>query len=99
MTMRTRNQPSPGVAARFSDLDRARAAIEALENSGVDGDDIKLLGPAAQHAAAETTKNDADRRAVTHVLGRVTMAAVVWGAVGLLGGLALGAVVLWISGS
>ncbi len=97
--MGTRHQPAPDVAARFPDLDRARAAIEALENSGVDGDDIKLLGPAAQQAATEPTKTAADSRAVTHVFWRVTRASVIWGAVGVLVGLAVGALVLWAFGS
>jgi hypothetical protein len=96
--MRSR-QPVPDVAARFSDLEHARAAIEALENSGVDGDDIKLLGSAAEEAAIEPTQSDADRRAVKQVLSHTARASVVWGLIGAVAGLAVGAFVLWISGS
>jgi hypothetical protein len=72
--METPPERAPDVAARFSDLAHARAAIEALENSGVDGDDIELLGRTAEQAAAEPRQSDADRRAVSHVLWRVIRA-------------------------
>lgn len=97
--MPTGRQPAPDIAARFSDLEHARAAIEALENSGVDGDDIKLLGPAAQQAATAPAKTGADERAVRHVLWNVTKASVVWGIVGAVVGAGVGAIVLAAAGS
>jgi hypothetical protein len=99
MIMATPREHAPDVTARFSDLEHARAAIEALENSGVDGDDIELLGPVADHAVAEPRQSDADRRAVSHVLWRVTRAGAVWGAAGALAGGGIGALILWAGGA
>src|SRR5262245_22874778 len=64
------------VGARFADLARARAAIEALQIVGVDGDDISLLSPFSDPAHPSTQV--ADRRIVGY-LGRRIVAGVVLG--------------------
>ncbi len=100
--MRTRHHAMagvPDVAARFADMPHARAAIEALENSGVDGDDIVLTGTRALEAEAAPTKTAADSRAVTHVFVRTVRAIMLWAVAGIAVGLAVGAIILWISGS
>jgi hypothetical protein len=89
----------PDVAARFEDMQHARKAIAALENSGVDGDDIILTGTRALEAEATPRKTEADSRAVAHVFARTLRAIVVWGVAGIAVGLAVGAIILWISGS
>ncbi|HEX4778240.1 MAG TPA: hypothetical protein VFW74_15795 [Acidimicrobiia bacterium] len=100
--MRTRHHAMagvPDVAARFADMDHARTAIEALENSGVDGGDIILTGTRALEAESAPTKTGADSRAVTHVFARTLRAIVLWGVAGIAVGLAVGAIILWVSGS
>ena len=100
--MRTRHHAMagvPDVAARFADMEHARTAIEALENSGVDGDDIVLTGSRALAAESTPTKTAADSRAMTHVFVRTLRSIVLWGLAGIAVGLAVGAIILWISGS
>lgn len=100
--MRTRHHAMagvPDVAARFADMEHARTAIEALENSGVDGDDIILTGSRALEAVSTPLKASADSRAVTHVFARSLRAIVLWGLAGIAVGLAIGAIILSVSGS
>jgi hypothetical protein len=49
---------APAVAARFATPTAARVVIEALENGGIDGNNIELLEPAAALAPAQTRKTD-----------------------------------------
>jgi hypothetical protein len=75
----------PSLAAQFGTPGDARAAIEALENHGIDGLAITVLdGP------DEDRRQVADRRALVHVGGRV--------AKGLALGAMVGAVVLGVVG-
>ena len=56
----------PSLAAEFGTPGDARAAMEALENHGIDGLEITVLdGPGDDH------RRPADRRALVHVGGRV----------------------------
>jgi hypothetical protein len=73
------------LAAEFGTSGDARAAIEALENHGIDGLEITVLDdPGNDH------RRPADRRALVHVGGRV--------AKGIALGAAAGAVVLGLVG-
>src|ERR671911_600109 len=67
----------PSLAAEFGTPGDARAAMEALENHGIDGLEITVLdGPADDH------RRPADRRALVHVSGRVAKGAVLGALVG-----------------
>jgi O-antigen ligase len=84
--MPTQNQRRrPSLSAEFGTPGDARAAIEALENHGIDGLEITILG-----GLGEDHRRPADRRALVHVSGRVAKGAV-------LGALA-GAAVLGVVG-
>jgi hypothetical protein len=84
--MPTQNQRRrPSLAAEFGTPGDARAAMEALENHGIDGLEITVLdGPGDDH------RRPADRRALVHVGGRV--------AKGIALGAVVGAVVLGLVG-
>jgi hypothetical protein len=56
----------PNLIAEFGTAGDARAAIEALENHGIDGLEVAMLG-----GDGEGRRQPADRRAMTHVGGRV----------------------------
>jgi hypothetical protein len=82
-TQSSRRRPS--LVAEFGTPGDARAAIEALENHGIDGLEITVLdGPGDDH------RRPADRRALVHVGGRV--------AKGIALGAVTGAVVLGLVG-
>jgi hypothetical protein len=87
-------QPRPpgvtaAVAASFPSMESARVAIEALENAGVDGDDIELLGQPADAARTPGDPKPTDRRVALHLVRRIAIGAVV----GALAGVALGVLV------
>jgi hypothetical protein len=82
------------VAANFPDMQAARSAIEALENAGVDGDDIDLLGRRAEAARVPTSPARADRRVAVHMVQRIALGALVGAAGGAVVGVVLGLVVL-----
>ena len=87
----------PTLAARFESPEQARAAIQRLENSGIDGTDIELLGSGADKARVPRAPGPQDRRFTRYIVPRVAIGAVVGavaGAVlGLIVGLIVGAVV------
>jgi hypothetical protein len=60
----------PTLIAEFGTPGDARTAIEALENHGIDGLEITVLD-----GATEDRRQPADRRALTHVGGRVAKGA------------------------
>jgi hypothetical protein len=75
----------PSLTAEFGTPGDARAAMEALENHGIDGLEITVLdGPGDDH------RRPADRRALVHVGGRV--------AKGIALGAAAGAAMLGVVG-
>jgi len=79
--MPTRNQRRrPSLTAEFGTPGDARAAIEALENHGIDGLEITVLD-----APGEDDRRPADRRALVQVSGRVAKGA----ALGALAGAAV----------
>ena len=79
----------PTLAARFESPDQARAAIERLENSGIDGTDIELLGSGADAARRPGDPGPQDRRMARYLATRVASGAVV----GAIGGALLGVIV------
>ena len=78
------------IAARFPDLPSARAAIEALEDTGVDGNDISLHGVESPPLSVRATGR-IDRRIAGNLAGRTLRGAVLGALVGLAFGSILGA--------
>lgn len=90
-----REQLSPyNVVATYADMAAARKAFHALEKAGVDGDDISLLGPHADEAAAELETRERD----AHLVGDVGEKAVKGGAIGSVAGAIAGSVAFMIPG-
>jgi hypothetical protein len=85
------------LAARFADLVGARDAIKALENAGIDGDEIALLGPAAERARRPVNPKPTDRRVVLYLAGRVLRGALIGAAIGLVVATLVGVVVLLVT--
>ena len=81
----------PAIAGRFRTMGKARDVVRALDNAGIDGNDLRLVGPAAEAAATATTNETADRRVTRYVTPRVVagtaIGAVVGAAVGLVASL------------
>jgi hypothetical protein len=67
----------PTVVAEFGSPGEARAAIEALENHGIDGLEVAVLD-----GQGEGRRQPADRRAVKHVGGRVAKGIVIGALIG-----------------
>jgi hypothetical protein len=88
---------TPTLAARFADTQSARSAIEALENAGVDGGEIELLG---SHVGAGSLGGDnepSDRRTGRYISRRLALGAAAGALAGMLGGLALALVLLAVT--
>jgi hypothetical protein len=89
-----RQNRHPSLIAEFRSPGDARAAIEALENHGIDGLEVAVLD-----GQREGRRQPADRRALTHLSGRVAKGAVIGALIGaaILGlvGLVLVAAVGW----
>ena len=82
------------VVATYPDMEAARKAFNALEAAGVDGDDMSLLGPQADGAAAQADTRDRD----AHLVGDVGKHAVEGGAIGSVAGAIAGGVAFVIPG-
>jgi hypothetical protein len=80
------------VAARFGDTADARAAIEALQSAGIDGDDIALLSPFPDESRRST--NAADERMGRYLVRRVLLGALVGIVGGIFGGALIGGIVI-----
>jgi hypothetical protein len=72
-----RQNRHPTLVAEFGSPGDARAAIEALENHGIDGLEVAVLD-----GEGEERRQKADRRALTHISGRVAKGAVLGALVG-----------------
>lgn len=82
------HEGTPAVMAHYSDLEHARDAMRSLEASGIDGDDLALLGPAATELEQTTERRATDRRVLSSATAAMAL-GVVGGAVA---GVAIGAV-------
>lgn len=82
------------VVATYPDMATARKAFDALEKAGVDGDDMSLVGPHADAAAAEQDTRDRD----AHLVGDVGEKVVKGGAIGSVAGAIAGGVAFAIPG-
>src|SRR2546423_7658423 len=70
------------VVATYPDMEAARKAFGALEAAGIDGDDMSLLGPHADAAAAELETRERD----AHLVGDVGEHVAKGGAIGSVAG-------------
>jgi len=93
------HEGEPAVLARYPDLTAARHAIQRLEQAGVDGDDIALVGSSARTLERAARRGRSDSRVLSNV-GLAIAVGVVSGAVlgALLGVVLVGALLLLWSG-
>lgn len=92
MDRRTRSgRPMREIAALFDGLNEARAAVDALEASGIDGVHISLEGPAVARAASREDTRRRDARVSRYVGFHVGAGMVVGGLVGAAIGIAIAA--------
>ena len=88
-----RQNRHPRLIAEFRTRGAARAAMEALEHHGIDGLEITVLdGP------SEGRRQPADRRALTHLTGRLAKGLVLGALIGALLFTVVG-VAFWAAGS
>jgi hypothetical protein len=90
---------TPALLARFESMDRARAAIERLESSGIDGNAIALLGSTVERARVTARRGaggvpGADARVLRYVSNRVGRAAASAAVLGAVAGLLIGLLVV-----
>ena len=78
------------VAASFPSMEAARVAIESLENAGIDGDDIELLGQPVEGARPPENPKRVDKRVASHLFPRVVAGVLIGAAIGAVLGLVLG---------
>jgi hypothetical protein len=71
------SERQPALIAEFGSPGDARAAIEALENHGIDGLEVAVLDD-----PGEGGREAADRRAVVHVSGRVAKGVAIGALIG-----------------
>jgi MFS family permease len=92
--LRSRSDAGPPLWARFASRGDARTAIEALQEAGVDGNDIELLGtPPGSTSSVELTRA-VDRRIAGYLAGRVGRAILIGAVGGLLAGTTAAAVLI-----
>lgn len=87
-------QGTPAAAACYPSLEVARTAIKALEDHGVDGDDLVLAGWRARAAARSHHRDPADAQLVQIVARRSALGIVVGALIGAALGAAIGALIL-----
>jgi enoyl-CoA hydratase/carnithine racemase len=78
-------------------MDAARVAIESLENAGIDGDDIELLGQPVESARPAPNPKVVDKRVARHLLPRIAVGALFGAAAGVGLGLAVALVLVLAS--
>ena len=80
------------VLAVYPDLDAARGAMRTLAGSGIEAEDIQLLGAPVDHAAAVHDVSGRDRTVSSWVGRRAASSAVLGAVIGLVLGLVIGAI-------
>jgi hypothetical protein len=88
---------APALLAQYAHLTAARRAIQQLEQHGVDGDDIALVGSAARALERGARRERSDSRVLSHAGLAIALGVLAGGALGALLGAALVgvAVLLW----
>jgi hypothetical protein len=93
------HESAPAVLAQYPDLPAARHAIQRLEQQGVDGDDIALVGSSARALEQRARRGRSDSRVLSNVGLAVAVGVVAGGVVGaVLGAVIVGAILLLWSG-
>jgi enoyl-CoA hydratase/carnithine racemase len=87
------------VAASFPSMDAARDAIESLENAGIDGDDIELLGEPVDNTRPAPNPKIVDKRVARHLVPRILTGGLTGAAVGAGFGLVLALVLAVVADS
>jgi hypothetical protein len=95
----TQDYRTYNVTAVYPDMDRARLGVEALEERGVESDDIFLEGAAAEEAASTGDTAQRDEALVAHGSQSVVRGVLVGGTVGALVGLVAGLLAFSANGS
>ena len=94
-----REQLAPyNAVATFPDMESAREVIAALEQAGIEGGDISLLGRAAQEAAADPNTQSRDAGPAKDVTTAAVTGAAVGTGAGAIAGLVGGALAFGIPG-
>lgn len=78
------------IVAEFEDLKSARKAINALSRATIEADNISLLGPAADEAAAEPDTGSTDTQIARYMTSRVGSGATAGVIIGAVAGLLIG---------
>ncbi len=76
------------VVATFADMEQARSAVEALDNAGIEGEDISLLGTQVEEARKDPDTKLRDMEATQTIAKRAGAGAAAGTAVGALAGVA-----------
>jgi hypothetical protein len=93
------HEGSPAVLAQYPDLEAARHAIQQLEQQGVDGDDIALVGSSARALERGATRERSDSRILSHSGLAIVAGVIMGGLVGaVLGAITIGVILLLWSG-
>jgi hypothetical protein len=93
------HEGAPAVLAQYPDLPTARHAIQRLEQQGVDGDDIALVGSSARVLEQRARRGRSDSRALSNVGLAVAVGVVAGGAFGaVIGAVIVGVILLLWSG-
>jgi hypothetical protein len=83
------------LAARFPDVSSARLAIEAVQSTGIDGDDVRWLSPFPDESRRSSATPD--RRITRYLARRIVVGALVGAAGGALVGLIAGAILVAVT--
>lgn len=86
------------ITACFPSMERARTAVEALEEGGIGGSSISLLGRAAEAAADRTDTAAVDEKIIQEGMKSTLGGAVVGTGIGAVAGFVAGAVVFGVPG-
>lgn len=86
------------VVGTYPDMESARKALAALEQAGIDGLDISLLGRPAQEAASDPNTQDRDAGVSKDVSKAGVLGTVAGGGAGAVAGLVGGALAFGIPG-
>lgn len=76
------------VVATFADMDKARKAMDALGRAGIEGEDISLLGRAAEEARTDPDTRLRDLDATADIAKRAGVGAAAGGTLGAIAGAA-----------